>query len=151
MVCCMHELIIHIINVYTACPAGTYLSPSNNSCSTCPANSVSEEEGLAQCTCLEGYYRTPGQEEEDLPCTCKYTLAIATVIVMPYYTIANEWYRECMYSAADLQVPSVPCFCSQKINVGRHLAIVCNSESVFMIIITSLKFSVSCNRNHVCI
>ena len=37
----------------------------------CPANSVSEEEGLTQCTCLEGYYRAPQlQGEEDLPCHC---------------------------------------------------------------------------------
>ena len=36
----------------------------------CPANSVSEEEGLAQCTCVEGYYRAL-QGEEDLPCDCK--------------------------------------------------------------------------------
>ena len=61
--------------MYTACPAGTYLSPSNNSCSTCPANSVSEEEGLAQCTCVEGYQRAL-QGEEDLPCTRKH---LATV------------------------------------------------------------------------
>ena len=53
---------------HAACPAGTYLSPSNGSCSSCPANSFSEEEGLAQCTCVEGYYRAP-QGEEDLPCT----------------------------------------------------------------------------------
>ena len=55
---------------YTACPVGTYLSPSNSSCSTCPANSVSEEEGLTQCTCVEGYQRAL-QGEEDLPCTGK--------------------------------------------------------------------------------
>ena len=54
--------------MHTACPAGTYLSPGNGSCSDCPANSVSEEEGLTQCTCVEGYYRAP-QGEEDFPCT----------------------------------------------------------------------------------
>ena len=54
-------------HVDLACPAGTYLSPSNGSCSSCPANSVSETEGLAQCTCVSGHYRaTTG--EEDLPC-----------------------------------------------------------------------------------
>ena len=36
----------------------------------CPANSVSEEEGLAQCTCVEGYYRAL-QGEEDSPCNRK--------------------------------------------------------------------------------
>ena len=61
------ELKAFMLFVLTACPAGTYLSPSNGSCSDCPANSVSEEEGLAQCTCVEGYYRAP-RGEEDLPC-----------------------------------------------------------------------------------
>ena len=54
----------------TVCPAGTYSSPSSDSCSVCPANSVSEREGLSQCTCVDGYYRAP-QGEEDLPCFCK--------------------------------------------------------------------------------
>ena len=64
----------------TACPAGTYLSPSNGSCSDCPANSVSEEEGLTQCTCVEGYYRAT--QGEDSPCTC---MKIAEV----YYNYCN--------------------------------------------------------------
>ena len=54
----------------TSCPVGTYLSPGNASCSSCPANSISEMEGLSQCTCNVGYYRTL-QGEEDLPCECK--------------------------------------------------------------------------------
>ena len=66
----MH-LIINFIIIHVACPAGTYLSPSNGSCSDCPANSVSEEEGLAQCMCIEGYQRAE-QGEEDLPCTGKH-------------------------------------------------------------------------------
>ena len=62
----------------TACPVGTYLSPSNNSCSMCPANSVSEEEGLIQCTCIEGYYRA-AQGEEDLLCDRKLLKLISLV------------------------------------------------------------------------
>ena len=68
-------ILILLLSVkHVACPAGTYLSPSNGSCSDCPANSVSEEEGLAQCTCIEGYQRAK-QGEEDLPCTCSKHLA----------------------------------------------------------------------------
>ena len=55
---------------HTVCPAGTYSSPSNSSCSSCPANSVSESEGLAQCTCRSGFYRAP-TGEEDMPCRGK--------------------------------------------------------------------------------
>ena len=59
--------------IATACPAGTYLSPSNNSCSTCPANSVSEIPGLTRCTCVDGYYRAlQGDLEEDFPCNCNF-------------------------------------------------------------------------------
>ena len=68
------------INNYThaACPIGTYLSPSSGSCSDCPANSVSEEEGLAQCTCIEGYQRGESEQGgQDLPCTGK---AYCTII-----------------------------------------------------------------------
>ena len=54
-----------------ACPSGTYLSPSNASCSVCPANSVSEQEGLSYCTCVDGYYRAL-RGEEDMPCECKF-------------------------------------------------------------------------------
>ena len=52
------------------CPNGTYFSPNNNNCSVCPANSVSERDGLAQCDCIDGYYRA-ATGEEDLPCRCK--------------------------------------------------------------------------------
>ena len=31
--------------------------------SGCPANSVSEREGLSQCTCVDGYYRALSGEE----------------------------------------------------------------------------------------
>ena len=62
----MHMLCMELI---ARCPAGTYFSSSNSSCSTCPANSVSEEEGLTQCTCIEGYYRAA--QGEDLPCERK--------------------------------------------------------------------------------
>ena len=62
-------ILLWLLHATAACPRGTYLSPSNGSCSTCPANSVSEKEALTQCTCLEGYYRAP-QGEEDLPCHC---------------------------------------------------------------------------------
>ena len=51
-----HALTNTLCILCIACPAGTYLSLSNNSCSTCPANSISEEEGLTQCTCADGYY-----------------------------------------------------------------------------------------------
>ena len=53
------------------CPVGSYLSPSNRSCSLCPENSVSEAEGQAQCTCIDGYYKEL-MGEEDLPCRCKF-------------------------------------------------------------------------------
>ena len=65
---------------HAACPAGTYLSPSNGSCLTCPANSVSEEEGLTQCTCVEGYQRAL-QGEEDLPCTGKFGTAAGFLLL----------------------------------------------------------------------
>ena len=71
-----------LTHAYAACPAGTYLSPSNGSCSDCPANSVSEEEGLTQCTCVEGYYRAP-QGEEDLPCTRRNTILRTLHVYLP--------------------------------------------------------------------
>ena len=33
-------------------------------------NSISKDEGLTQCTCIEGYYKIL-RGEEDLPCDCK--------------------------------------------------------------------------------
>ena len=56
----------------TVCPIGTYSSPANRNCSTCPDNSVSTMAGLSQCACIEGYYRAE-TGEEDLPCSCKYS------------------------------------------------------------------------------
>ena len=73
----------------TACPSGTYLSPSNGSCSDCPANSVSEEEGLAQCIlCIEGYQRAE-QGEEDLPCTGKIWDACCNLFTIHVFTITS--------------------------------------------------------------
>ena len=73
---------------HAACPAGTYLSSNTGSCSMCPANSVSEEEGLAQCACMEGYYRAP-QGEEDLPCIRKHNIIATWGIQMMLYFILN--------------------------------------------------------------
>jgi hypothetical protein len=63
----------HIATPHAACPVGTYLSPGSGLCSDCPANSISEEEGLSQCMCIDGYQRgvEQGQKGEDLPCTGK--------------------------------------------------------------------------------
>ena len=66
-----HLLFSYALRACAACPVGTYLSPSNGSCSDCPANRVSEEKGLAQCTRIEGNQRAE-QGEEDLPCTGKF-------------------------------------------------------------------------------
>ncbi|CAI8034968.1 hypothetical protein GBAR_LOCUS19634 [Geodia barretti] len=40
------------------CQSGTY-TIRNRPCEPCPANSDSHEAGLAECSCLHGYYRAP--------------------------------------------------------------------------------------------
>ena len=62
---------IHVSFYCVVCQAGTYSSPADRNCSACPDNSVSLVEGLAQCTCIEGYYRA-ATGEEDQPCSCKH-------------------------------------------------------------------------------
>ena len=60
---------------YTAlCVSGLYYSVLNEECRDCPENSEGMESGLAECPCVEGYFRASG--EEDLPCTRKFITLI---------------------------------------------------------------------------
>ena len=71
-------IIVNIKACFTACMAGTYLSMTYGECRNCPENSVGVAPGLVVCPCVEGYYRTPG--EEDLSCT-RELLSESTIVL----------------------------------------------------------------------
>ena len=45
-------------NYYTSeCPAGQYRSADDTTCQPCPADTVMDLDGVAECKCLDGYFR----------------------------------------------------------------------------------------------
>ena len=57
---------------YTVCPVGSYSDGvSNDLCESCPTNSEATETGLAECPCIQNYYRAT-DEKADLPCASEF-------------------------------------------------------------------------------
>ena len=93
---CVYCLFNHYtLSMLQGCPVGEYLSVVNAECRVCPGNSVGTVSGISTCPCVEGYYRTPREEDRD----CTSMLAqllhemMATHQNATYCTVPHMCYR----------------------------------------------------------
>ena len=87
---------------------GTYSDGvSNDPCESCPANSEATETGLAECPCIQNYYRAP-DETADLPCASElysrpmYGLSTCTVDSVESIQVLCKVY-ECVYEITQVE------------------------------------------------
>ncbi|CAB3360957.1 Hypothetical predicted protein [Cloeon dipterum] len=74
------------------CPPGKYKSnAAHNKCSPCPENSRADDEGMTECSCLPGYYRS-STDPKSMPCTVSPTAPQnLTVTAVDQSSISLTW------------------------------------------------------------
>lgn len=60
----------------SVCPPGKYkYGVGDDKCQPCPAHSKAPDQGMSECRCNTGYYRSP-KDPKSVPCTREYYIAI---------------------------------------------------------------------------